>query len=79
VDRWFVLSIASLFLGCGILAIIPILKANSAKDAMHRHDYARAASDIGTAKLLTILGFCFFGCVVLFYVVFFVALRMAFM
>ena len=79
VDRWFMLSIASLFLGCGILGIIPIMKANSAKDAMHRQDYARAAGDIGTAKLLCILGFVAFGLIASFYLIFFVALRLAFL
>lgn len=77
VDRWFVLSIASLFLGCGILGIIPILKASSAKDALHRGDYGKAEADIGTAKLLCILGYVAFGLVVGFYTIFFVVLRMA--
>jgi hypothetical protein len=72
VERWFILSIVSLFCGCGVLGIIPILIANNAKDALRQGNYAKAESDIGTAKLLCILGYVAIGLVLLFYLVYFV-------
>jgi hypothetical protein len=72
VDRWFILSIVSIFCGCGVLGIIPILIANNAKDALRRGDFAKAESDIGTVKLLCILGYVAVGLALLFYLVYFV-------
>ena len=55
-----------------VLGIIPILIANNAKDALRRGDFAKAESDIGTAKLLCILGYVGVGLALLFYIVYFV-------
>jgi len=72
VDRWFILSIVSIFCGCGVLGIIPILIANNAKDALRIGNFAKAESDIGTAKLLCILGYVAVGLALLFYLVYFI-------
>jgi predicted membrane protein len=73
VDLWFILSIVSIFCGCGILGIIPILLANGAKDALRQGDLAKAEKDIGTAKLLCILGYSLIGLVVIAYALMFFA------
>ncbi len=57
IDTWMVVSIATIFCACGILGIIPVILANNAKSAFAAGDYAKAEKDIGTAKLLCILGF----------------------
>jgi hypothetical protein len=61
VNLWFTLSIVSIFCGCGLLGIIPIIIANNAKKALAAGDSAKAQKDIGTAKLLCILGYVFVG------------------
>jgi hypothetical protein len=68
VDLWFILSIVSIFCGCGLLAIVPILIANGAKEALRRGDFAKAESDIKTAKILVILGFVGVSLLVLAYI-----------
>ncbi len=57
VDTWSMAAIATFFFGCGILALVPILMSNGAKDALKRGDIATAESKIGTVKILCILGF----------------------
>jgi hypothetical protein len=57
VDTWSMIAIATFFFGCGILALVPILMSNGAKDALKRGDIATAESKIGTVKILCILGF----------------------
>ena len=51
------IAFITFFFGCGILAIIPIMMSNGAKDALKRGDAATAESKIGTVKILCILGF----------------------
>jgi Interferon-induced transmembrane protein len=57
VDFWFIMSIVSVFCGCGILGIINIIYANGAKQALAVGDFATASSKIGTAKTLCIIGY----------------------
>lgn len=57
VNKWSTMAIVTLFFGCGLLGIIPIMMANGAKDALRRGDVAGAKSKIGTVKILCILGF----------------------
>ncbi|MEB2311899.1 MAG: CD225/dispanin family protein [Polyangiaceae bacterium] len=57
VKKWFTLSIVSFFCGCGILALIPIMMASSAKDALSKGDVATAQQKIGTARMLVLIGF----------------------
>ena len=61
VDLWFILSIVSIFCGCGLLGIINIVFANNAKQALAAGDFATASSKIGTAKTLCIVGYAVFG------------------
>ena len=72
VDRWFILSIVSIFCGCGVLGIVPILISNNAKEALRNGNFAKAESDIGTAKLLCILGYVGMGLALIFYIIYFV-------
>jgi hypothetical protein len=72
VDRWFILSIVSIFCGCGVLGIVPILISNNAKEALRNGNFAKAESDIGTAKLLCILGYVAAGLALVFYLIYFV-------
>jgi len=51
------ISMVTLFFGCGILAIVPIMMSNAAKEALRHGDVATAESKIGTARILCILGF----------------------
>ena len=57
IDLWFILSIVSLFCGCGLFGIINIVYANGAKEALAAGDYATAQSKIATAKTLCIIGY----------------------
>jgi hypothetical protein len=57
VQKWFTLSIVSIFCGCGLLGIINVLMANQAKEALARGDVATAQDKIKTARLLCILGY----------------------
>lgn len=77
VDLWFMLSIVSLFCGCGLLGLIPIFMSNAAKEAIQRGDYALAQDKIGTAKLLVILGFSGAALIGLIYFVIFLVVGVA--
>jgi hypothetical protein len=66
VDLWFILSIVSLFVGCGLFGIINIVYANGAKEALARGDAVTADSKIGVAKTLCIVGYVFIGLYLLF-------------
>ena len=69
IDLWFILSIVSVFCGCGLFGLINIFFANAAKQALAAGDYATATSKIGIAKLLTIIGFVCFGLMMLLYAI----------
>ena len=57
VDLWSILSVASIALGCGVLAIVPIVFAANARLAMQQSDLPQAEKDIGVAQLLCLLGY----------------------
>ena len=57
VGLWSILAIVSLFCGCGLLGIIPIVISLNAKKAMAAGDLAKAEKDISTVRLLCILGY----------------------
>jgi uncharacterized RDD family membrane protein YckC len=57
VARWSLLSVCSIALGCGVLAIVPIVLSSDAKLAMQRRDYADAERSIGVAQLMCIVGY----------------------
>jgi hypothetical protein len=56
VNLWFILSIVSIFVGCGLFGIINVIYASGAKSALAAGDFATAQSKIGTAKTLCIIG-----------------------
>jgi len=65
INLWFTLSIVSVFCGCGLLGIVPIIIATNAKKAYAAGDSARAEQDIAAAKLLCLLCYSFLGlCIV---------------
>jgi len=66
VDLWLMLSVASIVLGCGVLAIVPIVLARNAKLALQRLDQAEAERDVGLARLMCLLGYvaCVLGLLV---------------
>ncbi|MGE0327880.1 MAG: hypothetical protein AB7K71_26115 [Polyangiaceae bacterium] len=53
-QKYFILSICTLC-GCGLFAIIPIIFANQAKEAVAKGDIATAESKLGTVKIFLIL------------------------
>lgn len=61
INFWSIMAIVSIFCGCGILGIIPILISGNAKKALASGDLAKAEKDIGTVKLLCILGYVGIG------------------
>ncbi len=64
-DLWFILSIVSIFCGCGLLGIINIFFAHQAKQAYAAGDYATAEKKVGIAKILCIVGYVMFGLAVI--------------
>ena len=61
VDKWFMLSIVSIFCGCGLLGLINVFFAHNAKQALQQGDVATAEQKINTAKMLCIVGYVVFG------------------
>jgi hypothetical protein len=57
VNKWFTLSIVSLFCGCGLFGIINIVIANGAKQALAAGDSATAYNKIKTARMLCMVGY----------------------
>jgi hypothetical protein len=61
VNKWFNLSILSLFCGCGMLGFVNIYFAHQAKQALQQGDVAGAQEKIKTARMLCIVGYVLFG------------------
>jgi hypothetical protein len=61
VNKWFTLSIVSIFCGCGLLGIINVVIANGAKQALAAGDSATALQKIKTARMLCIVGYVLVG------------------
>jgi hypothetical protein len=57
IDKWFILSIVSIFCGCGLLGLINVFFAHNAKQAFQQGDTATAEQKINTAKLLCMVGY----------------------
>lgn len=57
VNKWFMLSIVSIFCGCGLLGLINVFLANQAKQALAAGDATTAAAKIKTARMLCIVGY----------------------
>ena len=57
VNTWFILSIVSIFCGCGLFGIINVIYASGAKSALATGNFAVAESKINTAKTLCIIGY----------------------
>ena len=66
VGKWFILSILSLFCGCGLLGLVPIYMTHTAKQALAQGDVATVEKNLKIAKICVILGWVF----VVLYVVF---------
>jgi Interferon-induced transmembrane protein len=65
VNKWFTLSIVSIFCGCGLLGLINVYLANEAKKALAAGDATTAADKIKTARMLCIVGYVIFALYVL--------------
>ena len=65
VNKWFNLSILSIFCGCGLLGLINVYFAHQAKEALKTGDSNSAQEKIKTARLLCIVGYVIFGLYVL--------------
>jgi hypothetical protein len=61
VNKWFNLSILSIFCGCGLLGLINVYFAHQAKQALQQGDVNGAQDKIKTARMLCIVGYVFFG------------------
>jgi hypothetical protein len=72
VSKWFTLSIVTIFCGCCLLGLIPVLMANQAKEALARGDQATAAQKIKTARMLCLLGFAWAALSAVLWVVYFI-------
>jgi len=57
VNKWFNLSILSIFCGCGLLGLINVYFAHQAKQALQQGDVNGAQDKIKTARLLCIVGY----------------------
>lgn len=69
-DKWFALSIFSIFCGCWILGVVALILTSGAKTAIAQGHFADAENKIQTAKILCIIGWSLFGLLVLFYIVY---------
>jgi hypothetical protein len=65
VNKWFNLSILSIFCGCGLLGLINVYMAHLAKEALKQGDVATATDKIKLARTLCIVGYVIFGLYVL--------------
>lgn len=61
VNKWFNLSILSIFCGCGLLGLINVYMAHQAKEALKTGDVNGAQDKIKTARMLCIVGYVLFG------------------
>ena len=65
VQKWFILSIVSIFCGCGLLGLINVFLANNAKQALAAGDATTAMQKIKTARMLCIVGYVVLGLAIL--------------
>ena len=65
VNKWFNLSILSIFCGCGMLGLINVYFAYQAKEALGKGDATTAQDKIKTARMLCMVGYVIFGLYVL--------------
>jgi hypothetical protein len=61
VNKWFNLSILSIFCGCGLLGLINVYFAHQAKQALTQGDVNTATDKIKLARTLCIVGYVLFG------------------
>jgi hypothetical protein len=61
VNKWFNLSILSIFCGCGLLGLINVYMAHQAKQALAQGDVNTAQDKIKLARTLCIVGYVFVG------------------
>ncbi len=61
VNKWFNLSILSIFCGCGLLGLINVYMANQAKQALAQGDVNTAQDKIKLARTLCIVGYVLVG------------------
>ena len=61
VNKWFNLSILSIFCGCGLLGLINVYMAHQAKQALQTGDVNTAQDKIKLARTLCIVGYVLFG------------------
>lgn len=54
---WSILSFLSIFCGCGLFGVVPIIFAILALVANSSNNYAEAESRIGTAKVFVLIGY----------------------
>lgn len=71
-EKWFVLSIVSIFCGCGLLGVVNIVLASNAKTSIERGDIADAQSKLQVVKILCSIGFVVAGLVLVLYLLYFV-------
>jgi hypothetical protein len=57
VNKWFNLSILSIFCGCGLLGLINVYMANQAKQFLQQGDLNQAQEKIKVARMLCIVGY----------------------
>lgn len=77
VNKWFNLSILSIFCGCGMLGLINVYMAHQAKQALAAGDVNTAQDKIKLARTLCIVGYVLMGLNVLLgiaYTIFMVAM-----
>ena len=60
-NKWFNLSILSIFCGCGLLGLINVFMAHGAKEALKTGNVQVAQDKIKTARMLCIVGYVLFG------------------
>ncbi len=61
INKWFNLSILSIFCGCGLLGLINVYMAHQAKQAFAQGDINNAQDKIKLARTLCIVGYVLFG------------------
>ena len=65
INKWFNLSILSIFCGCGLLGLINLYMANQAKQFLQQGDLNQAQEKIKVARMLCIVGYVIFALYVL--------------
>jgi hypothetical protein len=61
INKWFNLSILSIFCGCGLLGLINVYFAHQAKQSLAQGDVNTAQDKIKLARTLCIVGYVLFG------------------